>query len=57
MPPSTHAVVSVSVPSADDGGGYPIVTCTSSAPEGNHYQVCGAICEACGSPVKLPFDP
>jgi hypothetical protein len=59
MPPATHAVVSVSVslPTAAAGGGYPIVTCTSSAPERNHHQVCGAICESCGSPVPLPFEP
>jgi hypothetical protein len=43
--------------SADDGGGYAIVECSSTAPEGNHYQVCGAICETCGSPVPLPFEP
>ena len=41
----------------DDAGGYPIVACTESAPEGNHYQVCGEICEDCGSPTALPFDP
>jgi len=43
--------------SADDAGGYAIVECSSTAPGGNHYQVCGGICEACGSPVPLPFDP
>lgn len=44
----------------DDGdvSGYPVVTCTSREPEGNHYQVCGLICgpQAC-QPQPLPFEP
>ncbi|MDP2304641.1 MAG: hypothetical protein Q8P18_01270 [Pseudomonadota bacterium] len=40
----------------EDISGYPIVTCTSTAPEGNHYQECGEICDAC-SPQPLPFEP
>ena len=39
-----------------DPYGYPALECGSYEPEGNHYQVCGPICESC-SPQPLPFDP
>lgn len=39
----------------DDVSGFPILTCESLLPAGNHYQVCGEICESCGDPAPLPF--
>lgn len=39
----------------DDVSGYEIVACTSTAPEGNRYEVCGS-CPGCGEPA-LPFEP
>lgn len=41
----------------DEELGYDVLGCGSTEPEGNHYQVCGEICEECGEPDPLPFDP
>jgi hypothetical protein len=42
----------------DELHGYPALECEYYAPDGNHYQVCGPICDGnpC-SPEPLPFDP
>jgi hypothetical protein len=34
----------------DDDGGFDRLDCGATEPDGNHYQVCGEMCEACGDP-------
>lgn len=44
-------------PYVSTGGAHPTIACTSTAPPGNHYLVCGEMCppEAC-QPQPLPFE-